>query len=423
MDREPLEAALEHRARALKHCYNASPKPSTASRKQVESGKVALRDGTALEIPVEDQEIVWEVSAALGLDEVEALTLFRLFLFNEEISKDQASNPSLLLDALLDFYHEERLFAIRLVASLLRSKEVETDAYQSIASEFVARHIPDVSRFALDALTALTRRASDLLPPAFCSTARSTARWAKQNLKEQLALLESIFWATVATNADGQLVLAFLNTAGTSNLGYKQAHSEVLLDEECAQLFHDIGTLFGITAAQLLKLDKLLDEPLDLELATKLRYGYLASPKDVDTIQQVISSFPDDPRYSPLILAWGFVMAQIAALPWSEVPEAYQDFHKTLVPESSQKGRVTILEPVLNTADSLISRAVVLDVLPTLVSYTRSPVLSTSLAAATGSYIAEPNNEQFRYVVKCACFTDFVNANADILFRSAYGID
>ncbi|KAG8865121.1 hypothetical protein FRB96_000010 [Tulasnella sp. 330] len=401
MDVEPLQAALEHRAPLLRRCIDGFPKPSTASRTLVTSGIVTLRDGTSLQVEEEDKEIVWEISGHLDLDEVEALTLLRLFIFNEGLSKSQASTPALLLDALTEFYFEERLFAIRILGAMLRGKDNAADPYHELCTQIVSENLPRSQDFAREILKALVDRPIRSFPPSVTKDPRTTARWAKQNLKEQLCMLETFFWSTVAYSPDGGLVAGFFKAAGETNLGRVQKYEDLLLDEECSRLINDLMVLFGITGVQLLKLDKVLDEVLDLELATKQRYGYLASVEDVEQIHNIVANLPEDHSFSPMTLAWGCVVAKISRVAADDVPTEYQRFYALLNPPPPRKGRATFVEPQLSLGDSLVNRSLGLGVLPVLQSYLQSPIFSTSLAASLASTVTEPNNEQFRYIIKC----------------------
>lgn len=404
MDFEPLQAALEHRAPILKGCADSFPKPTPTSRALVTSGKVTLRDGTVLEVEEEDKEIVWEISDSLDLDELESLTLLRLFIFNEGLSKTQASSPALLLDALTEFYFEERLFAIRIMGALLRSKDNPADPYHELAAQITSEHNLDRQQLAERTLRGLIERTRRTFRPTETQDPRRLARWAKQNLKEQLCLLEVIFWSTVACSPSGPLVSEYFKAVQDTSLGKVQKYEDLLLDEECARLLIDLEILFGITAIQLLKLDKVLDEVLDLELATKQRHGYLASVEDVEKIHWVIQNLPDDPRYSPIVLAWGCVIAKISSVPADDVPPEYEQFYEFLKPPQPRRGRGALVEPMLSVGDATIARSLALRVLSVVQSYLQSPIFSTSLAATLASTITEPNNEQFRYVLKCESY-------------------
>lgn len=400
LDFEPLEAALQHRSSLLKRCYEPFPRPSPQSRQSVQSGKVTLRDGTALEVADEDKEIVFEISKALDLDEVEALTLLRLFFYNEDIPVAQISDSSRLLDAISDFYYDERLYLMRTVGDLLRVKASSGDMYNTLATGFVQKHIPDQNVFIEKLLQSFAARTTDTVPQYVPKDVKSAAKWAKQNLKEQLCLLEVIFWSAISKTTNGSFVLQFFQAARQLGLGRNQHLEELLMDEECGQLQDDIEVLFGVTAIQLLELDKLLDEDLDLEVAIKRQRGFLASPKDVADIHNAVSQLPDEQRYSPLVLSWGYVVSKIARLPRDEVPQEYEDFYGVLNPAPARKTRFAVADGTLGVAESTLNRAFELGIFGAMRRYTNSPLLSTALAATVASKLTEPNNAQFRYVIK-----------------------
>ena len=407
MDAEPLQAALTHRASILKQCYDPFPQPSPGSRKIVESGTVVLSDGTKLDVASEDKDLVWEISTSLDLDEIESLILLRLFISNEGLSETHISDPGALLQALTDFYFEERLFAIRLMGALLRSKDIDSDQFRGLSNDFLGRHVGDLPKFAHGVLNSIKARAGEELRPNVSSDdPRQAARWAKQNLKEQLALMEVIFWSAVALNADGAFVLDFLQFAESSNLGMVQRYSHILLDEESAQLNADMTILFGVTGVQLLKLDKLLDEQLNLELITKHNHGFLASPDHVKEIHSTVRSFPEEPRYAPLVLAWGYIVSRIEHTPAEDIPHAYDEYYSSIHPNRSSRQRNSYPDSSLSVSEAIINQAVVTGFLNAMLGYLRSPLLSTSLSAILSSHITEANNEQFRYIIKCEFGSD-----------------
>src|ERR1700677_2504526 len=128
---EQAEEILQARIHTLKDLKNPFSKPNPESRKRVDSGSVTLRDGVHVQVEQADKDFIFAISARFNIDEVEALVLFRSFLYNEgnvlqelEANGDDAFVQR-VVDAFSTFYHAERRCLARLLVPIFRAQEDE----------------------------------------------------------------------------------------------------------------------------------------------------------------------------------------------------------------------------------------------------------------------------------------------------------
>ncbi|TFK66507.1 hypothetical protein BDN72DRAFT_917479 [Pluteus cervinus] len=106
----------------------------------------------------------------------------------------------------------------------------------------------------------------------------STSRWAKQNFKEQLVLLELLFWVMWGyAPCDGPLVEKIFRTAYDVNLGSTQANATLLLDEESTQLQQDCAALWILICVEVLELETVGSETVELSNNPSHKNFYLSS--------------------------------------------------------------------------------------------------------------------------------------------------
>ncbi|KAG8956511.1 hypothetical protein FRC03_010772 [Tulasnella sp. 419] len=405
LEPEQLSSTLAHRKDKLKNPSDPYPPPSNASKSKIESGRVKLADDSVIQVEEEHKDHVFKISQALDIDQIDALIIFRGFILNEGLPSDFSPENQSLVEAVTGFYFDERIAIMQCVSSLLNLKDHNVDdVNHSMAAEFLPEIVPDQLQLAKDIVAAIAERTTRPLPRSVLADPRTAARWAKQNLREQLCLLEILFAASYPLNCDGDLVYQLYEALYKTDLGMEQKYSYLMLDEACGRLRQDIQSLFLVVAVQVLKLDKLLDEPLDLELVTKSQHGYLASPDRVEAIHNLIFKTPLDNRYSPLLLAWGFVLTKLTeVIVAGDIPDDYSSFASVINPTPSRRGghRQPVEPPSLTAGEEFISGAMERQFLETMLLLLRSPLLSTAAHSTLSSSISEPNNGAYRYVLKC----------------------
>ncbi|KAH9942601.1 nucleoporin subcomplex protein binding to Pom34-domain-containing protein [Amylocystis lapponica] len=343
---DQLSETLKPRVEQLKSVAEPFGKPSDASKKKVNSGSVTLRDGVVLRVEDADKEFVFAISKNFDIDEVEALVLLRSFLYNEGLPAE----PS--------------------------------DPVYEIANEILPLAVPDGNAFADSLLAVYVHKMQAKLPERVAASAdpKRASAWAKQNAKEQLVLLEVLFWTMWSYAAcDGPLVVRIYETAFDTNLGSEQQNVTLLLDEEGAQLQQDSAALWILLTIEVLELERAA-QPGGVSI-------YWASPESLKRIHELVVSH-NASYFACIYLAWAFLLSRLtqAALEMKELPHVYSAFFESLVPpadRSYSKDREPAHVQMTKTCWNPVS-----------------PLLVTAVAWRTGSTLTDPNAVAYRSVLK-----------------------
>jgi nuclear pore complex protein Nup188 len=403
---EQIAEYLNPRKAQLSAVSEPFGKPSDASRKKVESGSVALADGVVLRVEDADKEFVFAISAKFQIDEVQALVLLRSFLYNEGLppTADSSSTTMVaeLVEAITPFYYYERLSLYRVLIPLFRAKENVADPIYEIADDFLPKLLPEGENFAESLIAEYLRKTQEKLPEGMSGDPRVASRWAKQNSKEQLVLLEVLFWTMWGfVPCGGPLVEKIFEAAYATNLGSSQANATLLLDEEGVQLQQDCAAFWVLITIEVLELET-IGEPDAVEVAADpVRMDiYTASPKCLSRIHEIVTSHMDS-QYACTYLAWAFVLSRLAAkaMELKEIPESYRPFFESMLPHLNRtysKDR----EPthVLMSRACLQPEVGFFQLLGTFL--TNSPLFVTAAAWKKGSSVTDTNAIAFRSVLK-----------------------
>jgi nuclear pore complex protein Nup188 len=404
IDPDVLRTCLRLRIPKLRNCTDPFPKPSVTSSAAIRSGSIELPDGTTLQ--VDDHEaIIWKISERFNLDEIEAYILLRSFLYNEHLEysptakEDEASSAEeSLLESITDFLFEERLFVLRIFPPLYRAQADDQHLYHDIAVEILHEVAPDPTALVSTLVSQYIRRTKQEIPskqPRKTTMPLSMrAKWAKQIVKEQICMMEIIFWGTYNMRCPGSLIAELYEAVYSTSLGSAQNNGDVLLEEESIQLLADLESVMVVTAVQVLGVELLNEQSIDLEVVSLPRHGYFAQPAELERIHTLVCTTPTQPRFSPIVLAWTCVIRRIAsAAETDNYPQEYVPLLATLAPE--QGGRDSVWQEftrvVLNPAMGLF---------PTLRTLLSSPLLDTEAAATAGSSLSNPNDNVVRAIIK-----------------------
>ncbi|KAF9075043.1 nucleoporin subcomplex protein binding to Pom34-domain-containing protein [Rhodocollybia butyracea] len=389
---EQIGSYLSLRISQLKAITDPFGKPSESSRKKVDSGSVTLTDGVVLRVEDADKEFVFAISEAFQIDEIYSLTLLRSFLYNEGLPSDNSDSRSLvqeLVEAITPFYFLERLSLLRTLVPLFRSKENASEPFHDVA----------LSTLFSASMSAERRKK---LPERVIRDPKKASRWAKQNGKEQLVILEVLFWTLWGSVAcDGPTVEKVLRTAYNFNLGMNQENATLLLDDEGTQLQRDKATIWIIITVEVLELETIADSS-SLEFSNNPQRPdfYISSPECLKRIHELIIAGGMG-QFSCTYMAWAFVLSRLCAkaAETKEVPDSYRRFFEIVLPQLTRgysKDREAV--HVVMSRVCLESKAGLLDLMATLL--TDSPLFVTSVAWKTGSTITDPNAIAFRSVLK-----------------------
>ncbi|KAG1877433.1 nucleoporin subcomplex protein binding to Pom34-domain-containing protein [Suillus subluteus] len=298
-----------------------------------------------------------------------------------------------LIVAITPFYYSERLFVFRVLIPLFRAHENTGDSIHAVATKCLPKILQDGHQFTLDLITEYLHKTEMDIPDVLHADARIASRWAKQNMKEQLVMLEVLFWTVWGyVPCDGPLVVRIFEAAYNTNLGSSQKNSTLLLDDEGNRLQHDCAALWILVTVEVLELERVAEDGGIEISATSFRQNSLRR------IHEIVTSNLSS-QHACTHLAWAFVLSRLTskAGQLKEIPEPYRRFLDSLHPHHNRSKE---REPshVLMARAAFSPEAGLFKLLLTLL--TTSPLFVTSVAWKTGSTVTDPNAIAFRSVLK-----------------------
>ncbi|KAG2343590.1 hypothetical protein BDR05DRAFT_933045 [Suillus weaverae] len=395
---------ISARSSQLRNVANPYGKPTSASRKAVEAGSVTLADGVMLQVDEVEREFTLAISARFEIDEIQAFVLLRSFLYNEGLSSNGGSTDKSVVDELIaaitPFYYSERLFVLRVLISLFRAHENTGDSIHTVATKCLPKILQDGHQFALDLITEYLHKTETDIPEVLHADARIASRWAKQNMKEQLVILEVLFWTAWGyVPCDGPLVVRIFEAAYNTNLGSSQKNSTLLLDDEGNQLQHDCAALWILVTVEVLELERVAEDGgIEITATPSDKTFYPSSPESLRRIHEIVASNLSS-QHACTHLAWAFVLSRLTskAGQLKEIPESYRGFLDSMHPHHN-RSKERELSHVLMARAAFSPEAGLFKLLLTLL--TTSPLFVTSVAWKTGSTVTDPNAIAFRSVLK-----------------------
>jgi len=403
---EQVSQLLLSRVDQLRNVSAPFGRPSDASRKKIDEGSVTLSDGVVIQVDIADKDFIFAISDRFQIDQVQALVLLRSFLYNEGLpfNTDSDSTTSLvdeLVEAITPFHFAERLSILRVLIPLFRANENAADPVHDVASNVLSKLLPDGRAFAESLLTEYTRKTREKLPEIVNGDPRKASQWAKQNNKEQLVMLEVLFWTMWGyVSCDGPLVVRIFEAAYGTNLGSEQQNATLLLDDEGLHLQQDCAALWILITVEVLELEQIA-EPGTIEISNNPsnRDIYIASPDSLKRIHELVVSHGNG-EHACTFLAWAFVLSRLAlaAADLKEIPDSFHSFFDSLSPNNSAHSKNREPVHVLMSRMCLEPEVGLFRVI--LMLLTNSPLFVTAVAWKTGSTITDPNAVAFRSVLK-----------------------
>ena len=402
---EQLHEIVEARANQLKRIISDPfQPPSDASKKKVESGVVEFPDGSKAEIGEAEKSIVFAISDHFQIDQVEAYTLFRLFLYNEGITNvldddtDREQLVAKIIAEITRFYYNERLNVTRTVTALLKCQKEPGDPFNKSAQVILEKVITNRTEFASKILNEVTRKARLSMPTYAAKTPRAASSWAKQNAKEQLVLVETLFWLLwdyVPLTA--RLVFDIYGTAYDLNFGYDQANSTSMLDDEGQQVLRDLAVLWVLITIEVLELETAPSTITELPNYRDEAGALYTDPAMLLHVHYLVTENPSTGHMCTM-LAWAFYIKAVsdAARTMANKPALYEEFLKeTKVTVALKKGEkeahAQLAALCLQPESGLFS--FMQDML-------KSSLFSRPTATKFNSAVSEPNDVAFRALLK-----------------------
>ena len=307
-----------------------------------------------------------------------------------------------LVDAITPFYFSERLHLLRCFIPLFRAEQAAADRMHDVADTVLPKVVPDGAQFASALLAEYTAKTHAPVPPGARDDPRAAAQWAKQNAKEQLALLEVLFWTMWGhAPCSGELVARVYEAAYATQLGSAQQNATLLLDEESAQVLQDCAAMWILVTVEVLELERAAEpDALEIAAAPKDKDIYWSSPAHLKQVHQTVVS-QGNSNFACTYVAWTCILSRLSkvALGLKELPEAYRSFFDSLMPDGSGMHSKDPTQACALMANiGLSSDAGLFRLMLTLL--TSSPLFVTSAAWRTGSTVTDPNAVAYRSVLK-----------------------
>ncbi|EJD01706.1 uncharacterized protein FOMMEDRAFT_111741 [Fomitiporia mediterranea MF3/22] len=402
---DQLSQILEPRIERLQRVTEPFAQPSDASKNKLESGSIELNDG--ITVPVDDlsKELAFAMSDRFQIDQVEAFVLVRSFLYNEglpEFPEDQRSSViEEVMTRITPFYYSERLYIVRTVVALLKSSQTQSDPFHHIAPTLLRKIIPNPTDFSLKLASEFLRKTQLSVPQFASGGLKATSQWAKQNAKEQLVLVELLFWMLwdyCPVNAP--IAVAVFQTAYEAEFGYRQANKTSMLDEEGTQLQRDLASLWVLITIETLQLEYLSDTvTYDAREALSEKGPLHLAPLALLKIHRLIIVHAS-PGYFCTMLAWAFFIKAISdtASRMAERPKYLVPFLQEIRSSSEvtfKKGEKEVHATIV--AACLRPEAGLFSFMQELLS---SPLFMASNAIRVGSSVTDANDIAYRALLK-----------------------
>lgn len=384
---------LQARLPQLRKWADPFGKPSPESKKRLESGEVRLVDGSTTRVSDEEKQESLKISAQFQLDEVEALVLLRSCFAHADLSSlDSSTNGNAtyeaeLKDALETYYFEQRHHLLRVFLSLLAASGDPDHPFHVPASDAAQSLMPDYESFALELLDEISRRARQALPPSVTSDHLTASRWARQAAREQLCLLEILFAVLWEINpCPPGLVFKVFEVLFSSDFGQAQSNFNHLMDEEGSQLLADLESFWVLITLQILALDNVIGR-------STVNEGLLGDPKTLLALHNLItSSFRSQPRYGPLIMAWGIILSHLTMSNSVEPKQSsLAPFFEVIVPPAPATPLYQQCAEIALAEDT--------GLFSYILQLLNSPTLSSAASARKFSAVTTPNSFPYRLTV------------------------
>ncbi|KAF9029989.1 hypothetical protein BDZ89DRAFT_1064957 [Hymenopellis radicata] len=365
---------LTPRVNQLKSLRDPFGKPSDASRKRIQSGSVTLSDGVVFRIEDADKEFILAISDAFKIDEVSAFILLRSFMYNQGLPSSEPGDSLVqaCIEAITPFYLSERLSVFRVLIPLFRAKEDPSDPAFEVSTSFLPQILSDGPKFVESLLAEYTRK----------------------DFKEQLVLLEVLFWTMWGSvSCDGSLVEKILSAAFSTNLGNTHVDANIFFDNEAKRIEQDIAVLWNLITIEIFELETLVDpDSFQISDTPSRSELYHSSPSSLKRIHELVLK-NDSSQFVCTHLAWAFVLYRVTstASEMSDIPDSYRPFLDSLI-VGPRPIYNAILETCLRPDNGLFS--ILFHML------TASPFFVSVLAFKADSSITDSNVIAFRSVFK-----------------------
>ncbi|KAG1473682.1 hypothetical protein G6F56_000814 [Rhizopus delemar] len=312
-----LQTILEEKRSQFKLGLDIFTASSNQSRSKITTSLTV--NGKSISFNSKEKDVFLRVSDITNLNEVQCVSLWDAYrqenkteLSPVKSEVPQNENTELIMDV-VRFYYEDRISFLNCISSLQRISLLKEHPFNKIANDIVqglfedsTNNTPFINRLFSQFATLVRSQ----VPTRHCTYAGWTSDWAKQNLKEQKALLEILFLFSITTTYPPNFVLTIIQEFEVNNFGTFQVFSYVLdkegekIREQVTNLCHLITV--SVIIAPYLTLNIQLD-PSGLDAAL------IDTPLVIAKINQIVLHMGDDQEHSVLLLAWSYFLSCLRA--------------------------------------------------------------------------------------------------------------
>lgn len=347
---------MEEKKEHLKLGLKAFGEASSQSRSKVSSGSSVTVDGKAIKLEQNEKDLIYKISDITKLNEVQCAQLWEAYRQEnkESVTRFNASEHVLcenveLIMNVVNFYYEDRISLLECIGSLQRIELNGTHPYSAIATDTVKKlrdhnsTIPFVHRL----FAQYSELVRSNVPNRTYSFPGWAIVWAKQNLREQKALLEIIFLFSITNAFEPNFIFTIIQEFEADCFGVLQSFGYVL-DDEGLKLRESVTNI-----CTLLSVNMIISPTLTTE--TKLSASgqdLINTPDVIAKINQVVLYLGDRREHAPFLLAWSFFTTCLDCVLYgddsTQTPENYKQIELIIHGTQQVSSSVLITRPTVN---------------------------------------------------------------------------
>ncbi|RCH93745.1 hypothetical protein CU097_005191 [Rhizopus azygosporus] len=310
-----LQTLLEEKYDQLKLGIDAFTAASAQSRSKLTTGTIVSINGKSITFDQKEKDLVLKISDIINLNELQCAALWHSYKTDNHEYVDQQNSVDIplhenteLIMNIANFYFEERISLLECIQSLQRISSDSEHPFNNIASSMVEKLFEDSTNnipFVNKLLLQFSKLIRSQVPTRTYSFPGWSTAWAKQNIKEQKALLEILFLFTITTSLSPDFVVSVVQEFEVNNFGRFQVCSYAL-DTEGERIREQVSCIsILIVVSMIIPPYLTLDVKLDPAAADA---SLIDSPNAVAKINQIVLHMGNSPEHSAFLLAWSYFL-------------------------------------------------------------------------------------------------------------------
>ncbi|KAG2230217.1 hypothetical protein INT48_002087 [Thamnidium elegans] len=351
-----LQTLLEEKKDQLKLGIEAFGEASSQSRSKISSGSSVTVDGKSIKLEQNEKDLIYKISDITNLNELQCAQLWEAYRQENKDAVTRFKNDGQtlcehveLIMNVINFYYEDRISLLECIGSLQRIALDETHPYSAIAADTVNKLRDDNSTppFNQRLFAQFSKLVRSNVPNRTYSFSGWAIVWAKQNLREQKALLEIIFLFSLTNTFVPSFIFSIIQEFEADSFGVLQAFGYVL-DDEGSKLRESVTNLCILLSTNLIV-------PSTLTVDTKLSptgQDLIDKPEFITKINQVALYLGNRIEHAPFLLAWSFFITCLDCALYGDnsatVPQNYKEVELIIRGEQSIATDVLINRPTVN---------------------------------------------------------------------------